>query len=214
MTPNRPYHQVMEGNTPPDRAQHTTNQSVPAPYNGAPPPPWPPQAHPYPMAPAARSGRSLWIIFAGIIIAGALIAGAAFLALSGKEAAAPTTSPPSASTASSLPADAADSSTCKAWQSTRSALDAIPGLPAGWNWSTPNIDIYIGNLNAAVTKALDLFEPKIASEPAEVATAANEYVSARRNEMRMLVDHTYTQADGVAGNVAKDQLNQLCNVTG
>ena len=67
---------------------------------------------------------------------------------------------------------------------------------------------------AAVTKALDLFEPKIASEPAQVAAAAHDYVSARRNEMRMLVNHTYTQADGVAGNVAKDQLDQLCNLAG
>lgn len=211
LTPNRPYHQVMEGNTPPDRAPH---QPAPAPYNGAPPPPWPSQAHPYPMAPAAKSGRSLWIIFAGIVIAGALIAGAAFLALSGKDTSTPTAVPPSAPTASGAPADTASSSTCKAWQSTRVALDAIPGLPAGWNWSTPNIDVYISNLNAAVTKALDLFEPKIAPEPAAVATAASDYVSARRNEMKMLVDHTYTQADGVAGNVAKDQLNQLCNVTG
>lgn len=217
MTPNRPYHQVMEGNTPPDRGPHTTNQSAPAPYNGAPPPPWPPQAHPYPTAPAVRSGNSLWIIFAGIIIAGALIAGAAFLALDGKDAPAPTassTAPPAPSNGPLASPSAADSSTCQAWRTTVPAIRAIPDLPAGWDWDMPNIDTYIANHNASVGKVLDLFEPKIAAEPSNVAAAANDFVSARRNEMRLLANHTYRGADGVAGNIAFEQLNQLCDVTG
>lgn len=212
MTPDRPYHQGMEGNTPPDGAPHATQQPAP---NGAPTPPWPPQAYQYPSYPApapAKSGRSLWIIFAGIVIAGALIAGAAFLALSGKDNAAPPAASPTAAPPTGAPIT--DNSTCKAWRTTVPAIRAIPDLPSGWDWDTPNIDTYIANHNAAVGKVLDLFEPKIAPEPADVAAAAKDYVAARRNEMGLLANHTYRGADGVAGNVAFEQLNQLCNVTG
>ena len=212
MTHDRPYHQTMERNTP-DGTPHATQQSAP---NGAPtPPPWPPQAYPYPSPPPAKSGRSLWIIFAGIVIAGALIAGAAFLALSGKGT--PETTPTAGSTApapTGAPAGTADSSTCKAWRATVPAIRAIPDLPSGWDWDTPNIDTYIANHNAAVGKVLDLFEPKVAPEPADVAAASKDYVAARRNEMSLLANHTYRGADGVAGNVAFGQLNQLCNVAG
>lgn len=213
MTHDRPYHQGMEGNTPPDGAPHATHQPAP---NGTPTaPPWPPQAYPYPAPAPAKSGRSLWIIFAGIVIAGALIAGAAFLALNGKDkdtSAPPPTSPTAAPTGA--PAGTPDNTTCKAWRTTVPAIRAIPDLPSGWDWDTPNIDMYIANHNAAVGKVLDLFEPKIAPEPADVAAAAKDYVAARRNEMRLLTNHTYRGADGVAGNVAFEQLNQLCNVTG
>lgn len=205
----------MEGNTPPDQAPHATHQPAPpAPYNGAPPPPWPPQAHPYPMAPAAKSGRSLWIIFAGIVIAGALIASAAFLALSGKDTPSTAGDPPTAAapTSTDEPANAAASSTCKAWKTTRATLDAGPGLPAGWDWNTPNIDTYISNRNAATTKVIDLFEPKIAEMPADVATAARDYVTAKRNEIRMLADKSFTSADAASVNAARAQLDQLCDI--
>lgn len=211
MTPTRPYHQSMEGNTPQDGPPHATQQS--APYDAPPPAAWPAQAYPYPYpAPAtAKSGRSLWIIFAGIVIAGALIAGAAFLALSDKDTPASPTAPVSTTGA---PAGTADNPTCKAWRTTVPAIRAIPDLPSGWDWDTPNIDTYIANHNAAVGKVLDLFEAKIAPEPADVAAASKDYVTARRNEMRLLANHTYRGADGVAGNVAFEQLNQLCNVVG
>lgn len=215
MTPTRPYHQSMEGNTPQDGPPHATQQS--APYDAPPQASWgPPQAYPYPYpTPAtAKSGRSLWIIFAGIVIAGALIAGAAFLALSGKDTPAPPAASPTASASTGPPAGTADNSTCKAWRTTVPAIRAIPDLPSGWDWNTPNIDTYIANHNAAVGKVLDLFEPKIAPEPADVAAASRDYVTARRNEMSLLANHTYRGADGVAGNVAFEQLNQLCNVAG
>lgn len=211
MTPDRPYHRVMEGNTPPDGTPHATQQPAP---NGTPTaPPWPPQAYPYPAAAPAKSGRSLWIIFAGIVIAGALIAGAAFLALSGKDTAAPTASPTAQQPITpSEPTSAAGSSTCKAWKTTRATLDAGPGLPAGWDWNTPNIDTYISNRNAATAKVLDLFEPKIAETPAEVASAARDYVTAKRNEIRMLAEKSFTSADAVSVNAARAQLDQLCDV--
>ena len=62
--------------------------------------------------------------------------------------------------------------TCQAWSETRETLRSIPALPRDWNWNTPNIDTYIKNQNAPVGKALDLFEPKIAPTPADVAQAA------------------------------------------
>ena len=44
----------------------------------------------------------------------------------------------------------------------RLTLRAIPALPNGWTWDTPNIDNLIKIQNAPVAIALDLFEPKIA----------------------------------------------------
>jgi hypothetical protein len=215
LTPTRPYHQVMEGNTPPDRVPHATHQPAPAPYNGAPPPPWPPQAHPYPMAPAAKSGRSLWIIFAGIVIAGALIAGAAFLALSGKDTPAPTASPTTPPASSSQPAASdVDNSTCKAWRTTKQTLLAIPLLPAGWDWNTPNIDTYIQNRTTAIDRALELFEPKITPDPADAAEAARTYIATRRSEAQKLRDHTFSSQDVVDSNAASAELDQVCGVAG
>ncbi|CDM79600.1 hypothetical protein MMARE11_p00980 (plasmid) [Mycobacterium marinum E11] len=190
------YHSPMEGNRP-----------LSAPHG--PPPPWPPYYRP-----ASPAGR--WI--AAAIIGAALIVAAAIISAvvlsRATNAAVPTAPTPNAS--GNVPAQArtgdADA-TCAAWRTTKPALDAIPGLPAGWDWSTPNIDIYISNHNAAVARALDVFEPEIATEPADSAAAAHEFVSARRDEIRMLADHTYTQADGVPGSVALARLNQLCGVS-
>jgi hypothetical protein len=106
----------------------------------------------------------------------------------------------------------AASSTCNAWRITKPALDAIPSLPDGWDWNTPNIDRYISDRNAALARALDLFEPKIAGEPANISAAARDYVSAKRTEMQKLSGHTYTAADGVPGNTALAALNQLCGI--
>lgn len=212
MTPDRRYHQeMMEANTPPPERGPIPAPERPLPY-GAPQQQWPTPPPYYP--PPAKSPRSLWIIFAGIVIAGALIAGAAFLAPSGKNAPAPTAGGPTvtAPTTADAPANAASSSTCKAWKTTRATLDAGPGLPAGWDWNTPNIDTYISNRNAATAKVLDLFEPKIAQTPPDVATAARDYVTAKRNEIRMLADKSFTSADAVSVNAARAQLDQLCDV--
>ncbi len=101
-------------------------------------------------------------------------------------------------------------STCDAWVVTKAALHAIPALPAGWDWNTPNIDVYIGNAATAAEKTLSLFEPQILPDPAHVAAAARGYVSAKRTEIRKLKDHTYTSEDAAAGNVAFARINQIC----
>ena len=103
--------------------------------------------------------------------------------------------------------------TCQAWIQTQQTLRAIPALPQVWNWDTPNIDIYISNQNAPVGKALDLFEPQIAADPADVARAAQQYVDVRRRQIQTLTDHTYLPADGVAVDSALVRLNQLCGIT-
>lgn len=190
------YALPMEGNRPP--------LSAPP----GPPAQWPPY---YPPAKPARRWLPVAIIVAAIIIAAAII-GAVVLTRSPNTAA---PAGPAPTAIGSAPAQAgvadADSSTCKAWQSTKPALDAIPALPSGWDWNTPNIDTYISNRNAAITKALDLFEPKISDTPADVATAARGYVSAKRDEVRMLADRSFTSADAVTVNTASAQLNQVCS---
>ena len=104
--------------------------------------------------------------------------------------------------------------TCQAWAETRLTLRAIPALPNGWTWDTPNIDNLIKVQNAPVEIALDLFEPKIAPQPADVARAANAYVAARRQQMQALTDRTYTPKVGEAVDGALENLNQLCGIPG
>jgi hypothetical protein len=186
------YHSPMEGNRP-----------LSAPPGPPAPPTWPPYYQP---ANPARTWIPVAIVIAALIIATAVISAV----LLSRDT---TTAAPVAPTAvGSGPAPGANP-TCAAWKTTKPALDAIPDLPAGWDWDTANIDTYIRNHNAAVARALDLFAPKITAEPADVAAAARDFVSARRNEIRMLADHKYTEADGVPGSVALAKLNQLCGVS-
>lgn len=154
----------------------------------------PPVQPPFPPAPAPRSARP-WlpaaIIGAAIVIAAGLVGGALILR---KDSAAngPTT--------------------CTAWAETRLTLRSIPALPNGWTWRTPNIGTLIKNQNAPVAKALDLFEPKIAPEPADVARAAQQYVAARREQIQTLNDRTYTPEVGAAVDAALTRLNALCGI--
>jgi len=157
------------------------------------PPPLPPPPPPLRRPPRRRSWLPAAIIGSAIVIAGGLIAGA--LILKGRDG-----------------ATSSGQSTCQAWTQTRLILRAIPALPQGWTWSTPNIDNYIKIQNAPIGKALDLFEPQIAAEPADVAKAARQYVSVLREQLRSLSDHTYVPADGAAVDTALGNLNQLCGI--
>ncbi|MGJ6127408.1 hypothetical protein QN239_33045 [Mycolicibacterium sp. Y3] len=189
------YALPMEGNHPP--------LSAPP----GPPAQWPPY---YPPAKPARRWIPVAIIIAAIIIAAAII-GAVVLTRSPNTTAPTGTAPTAVGAVPAQAAGAADSSTCEAWPSTKAALNAIPALPAGWNWDTPNIDLYVKNQSAAVNKALDLFETEIAAtDPPKVTEAAKTYVSERRQAMQKLVDRTYTSADGVPGNVALAKLDEAC----
>ena len=105
-------------------------------------------------------------------------------------------------------------STCQAWKQTRLNLLAVPALPNGWAWNTPGIDDAISLQNAAVGNALDVFEGQIASEPADVAQAARQYVTARRAQMQALADHTYTGQVGDTVDTALNQIDQACQVQG
>ena len=174
-----------------------------------PPPQWPPY---YPPAKPARRWLPLAIIVAAIIIATAVIA--AVLLSRGPDTATPAGPAPTAAQNAPAQGNATEaSSTCEAWPSTKAALTAIPQLPPGWDWSTPNIDTYIGNRTAAIAKALDLFEPQISAEPASTASVARQYVAERRSEIELLRNRTYTQADGVAATAASARLDQLCGVS-
>ena len=144
-----------------------------------------------------RAGRA-WlpaaIIGSAIVLAAGLVAGALILRRDGGGS---TDSGPT---------------TCEAWTETRQTLRSIPPLPDGWNWNTPNITTAIKNQNAPVAKALDLFEPKIAPEPADVARAARDYVAIRRTQMEGLSDRSYTPQIGAQVDTALMHLNQLCGI--
>ncbi len=194
------YHSHMEGKIP------LRQNEAPAPISLPPPPPqWPPYYPPPPKP--ARRWLPLAIITAAIVIAAGLVS-AALIVNRGN----PTAAPPNftAPAATSGAASTVNSSTCKAWPGTQAAVLAIPQLPPGWDWDTPNIDTYIGNRTAAIAKALDLFEPTISAEPADVADAAHDYVAEQRKSIQMLKAHTYTQADGVGIDMAAGRLDQLC----
>lgn len=191
------YHFPMDGNAP-----------ISAPPG--PPPPWPQS---YPPAKPARRWLPVAIIVAAIIIAAAMVS-VAVLSRDTNTAAPAGPAPTAVGSAPAQGAATEASSTCDAWPSTKAALNSIPALPAGWNWDTPNIDVYVSNQSAAVTKALDLFEPEIAAaDPPQVVEAAKAYVSERRLAMQKLVDRTYTSADGVSGNVALAKLDQVCGLS-
>ena len=155
------------------------------------PPPVPPQAFDL----RDRRTRSRWlpaaIIGAAIVIAAGLVAGALILRGTGVSEA---------------------GGTCQAWTETRVTLRAIPALPKDWTWRTPNIDTSIKNQNGPVGVALDLFEPKITPDPADVAGAAEDYVAVRRNQIKRLTDRTYVPADGAAVDTALGRLDQLCGI--
>lgn len=147
------------------------------------PPPFPDRRPGRPWLPAA-------IIGAAIVIAAGLVAGA--LLLKDRSAAA--------------------GGTCQAWKQARLTLLAIPALPKGWSWATPNIDSTIRLQNAAVGNALEVFENQISADPADVAQAARQYVRARRDQMQALSDHTYTASVGDAVDTALGRLDQVCEI--
>lgn len=163
-------------------------------------PQWRPPSEPPPpppFTPGRRRGTP-WlpaaIIGSAIVVAAGLVGGALILK-DGKGGAADT-----------------GPTTCQAWTETRLTLRAIPALPNGWNWNTPNIDTFIKNQNAPVATALDRFEPQIAADPADVAQAARDYLATRRDQMESLSDRTYTPQDGAAVDTALSRLNELCGI--
>lgn len=180
---NSGYHQGMDGRSQLQHAPH-----------------WQPPHPPHPTGNNNRRWIPATLISAGIIIAGAIVGGA-LMSNNRTDSNAGGTG------------GVATSPTCMAWKTTRTAINAVPGLPIGWNWDTPNIDVYINNQATAVEKALTMFEPQIAAEPANVATAAHAYIDARRTEYAALRDRSYKNSDGVPVNIALGQLNQLCGIT-
>lgn len=170
--------------------------------------------HPYPTPPAPTptgSPMRRWlpatIIATGIVIAGAVIGAAVIVGGSSTRG---------ANHQASVQEEAAPrSQTCVEWASTQVELRAIPPLPQGWDWSTPNIDTYIGNLATAVEKSVAVFEQRITPEPANAAAAAKAYIGSKRAEMKALRDHTYgsSAGDGTATDAALARLNQICGTT-
>lgn len=173
------------------------------------PPTWPPYAQPQ-----ARGRWSLpvAIVIAAIVVSASAIA-IALITHSSTPAPAPAASAPAAP-ANAAAAAGAGSSTCTAWRGAKLALDQSVGLPDGWDWTTPGIDGLIANRNAVISKTMDVFEPQIDSQPANLANAAHAYVAARRNEVAKFQARTYTEADGVPSTTGYQTLNVLCGIGG
>lgn len=199
----RSYHSDMDSRVP-------TSTDLTAPP-AAPQMPWPPY---YPPAKPTQRWLPVAIIVGSIIIATAVIS--AVLLSRSPQTAAPAPGPAPSSTAptSGQTGSMANTDTCKAWPGAAKAIKANPGLPAGWTWDTPNIDVYIANQNTGVGTALDLFEREIsASDPAEITTAANTFIAVRRNQSLELTAHTYDAQDNTDTMAAKLRLDMLCGVT-
>jgi hypothetical protein len=174
----------------------------------------PPHQGPAPYYPPADRPRR-WLPIA-IVVAAAIIAAAIIGAVLLSRGPSSTPAGPASTAAGNGPTQngVAASSTCESWPSIKAALNSIPALPAGWNWDTPNIDVYILNQSAAVKKALDLFEADVAAtDPPEVVTAARTYLSERRQGMQKLLDRIYTSADQVPVSVALAKLDEVCGVS-
>jgi hypothetical protein len=197
----------MDGPPAPEREPMAPPHQLP----NAPVPPQPQWAY----QPAPRPAvRPIWIIAAGIIIAVAVIIAAIIISHGNTTTQSTPTAAPTQSNASQSAnlstASAATSSTCTGWRAVSPSISEIVPLPDGWDYDTPNIDQYINDHNASVIKLMDIFEPLISDEPADVAKIAHTFVDSRRNEAKLLAAHTYRGSDGAAGNVAATQLDQLC----
>lgn len=168
----------------------------------------PPHPGYYPAPPQQNRRWTAIAIVAAIIVAGVLVAGAIMLSGTNKTQS-PNAAPSTTAQAASVPTES--TATCKAWRTTSAAFDAIPHLPDGWDWNTPNIDTLISNQKVAVDKALGIFESKIAAnDPQQVVSAAHAYIGAKRTELDHLAAHTITEADGNAVDSSSATLNQLC----
>ncbi|MGY4708620.1 hypothetical protein ACXDF8_03490 [Mycolicibacterium sp. CBM1] len=146
------------------------------------------------------------ILAAGLIVAVAVV-GAAGIVVKNAKPAVLVSAPQKARTDEVL-----TSSTCRAWEITRSALGAVPPLPESWSADTPDAGAAVTRRAAALGKVVDFFAPQVGPEPADVAAAANDFIAAQRRQIQLLRDRSYTDADGVSVNLAAGRLDQLCAV--
>lgn len=102
---------------------------------------------------------------------------------------------------------------CEAWVSARQGLEAIPALPNGWDWNTPNIDQIIGNQQGAIKPVLDNFEKQVGESGAEdIEGLASGYIAAQRNNMDRQVQRNATAVDGERILASYKALNAACGL--
>jgi len=166
------------------------------------PPTWPPYA--------PHQARGRWSLPVAIVIAAIVVSASAIAIALITHSSAPAPAP--AAPAHTAAATNADSPTCTGWRGAKAVLDQTEALPDGWDWTTPGVDQLIASRNAVIVRTMDIFEPQIADQPADLAKVAHAYVAARRNEAKLLAAHTYTAADGVVGTSGYHQLNQMCGI--
>jgi hypothetical protein len=147
---------------------------------------------------------SLAIVVGAILIGSAAIASAIFF---GVDRDRESTSTPLASGV------APDAPGCNAWVTARRELEAIPSLPAGWDWNTPDIDRLISDQHAAMNPVLDTFARTIDELPADnVTPLARRYIQAQRDNMQRQVSRTATAIDVDLVRSAYNVLNWACGL--
>lgn len=154
--------------------------------------------------------RRTWFgiaVVAAILISGVLIAAAIFFKGSGESSA-----PTAGSSGKPFAQSDGRAKTCKAWTVAKADFKAIPTLPPGWDYNTPNIDQLIAARVSMVEKVLDAFRSQIAPTPVDVGAAANLFVEKQEAEVRKLPAHTFDAADLYAIDGAYMALDRACGV--
>ncbi len=103
---------------------------------------------------------------------------------------------------------------CQSWVNTRQQIEAIPNLPAGWNWDMPNIDTYVSNRNTALAKSLDLLDADVKKRPVDnVTEAAGQYTAAWRSTIRRMSERKSSAIDDDVLEATYKALNSVCGLS-
>lgn len=104
---------------------------------------------------------------------------------------------------------------CKAWESARRELEAIPPLPSGGDLNAPDIDKALSEQRTAVGPVLNTFERRINDLPEdEITTLAKRYIQAQRDKMERQANRTATAIDLDMVNAGYTMLNRACGLPG
>lgn len=162
------------------------------------------------MVDVKSSGKGLYLLATGIAVVGVGIG--VVIDLTGES---PKDSPPPAMSSTSGDPTAADTgpkSTCAAWQDLKHSLVSATNLPADWTYETPDIDSQFGSADAMITKDLDVFKPRIAPQPADIAALAHAFVDKQAGEGPALIAHRFTPADQAGIDAAARALDAACGM--
>jgi hypothetical protein len=155
--------------------------------------------------------RVLYGVAVGVAVVGVAVAALIYLTGHSPKAQPPA---PTSSTHSGEPtaADVGPKSTCSAWQDLKHSLVSATNLPADWTYETPDIDSQFGSVSAMITKDLDVFKPRIAQQPADIAALAHAFVDKQAAQGPALLAHHFTPSDQSGIDAAAHALDAACGM--